>query len=197
MMPLKWLSRMMHVILLLALVVDCTTFGHKEGVVTQLSSSHSFHHSGHLLIPRGHGTTQVDQSGRDQFTAGCQNFKCLLEKAAGVYAQETSIPTGAEHLQKTIVATSCNYAYLRYLQNWMCHASRLGLKYLIHAQDEKLFKYLQSNVPDALVYFSTGYKTVNPDEHNAFGSDHFYDVTNNKLRFAVDVLADGYDMLFR
>lgn len=84
-------------------------------------------------------------------------------------------------------------ATLALSQTLLC--CRLNFKYLIHAQDEKLFQYLKANVTGVLAFYATGYTTVDPDQHEAFGAGLFYAVTNNKLQFAINVLELGFDML--
>ena len=58
----------------------------------------------------------------------------------GLYTDARAAGNGAN---ATVLLTSANWGYRGLLFSWMCRAAELGLKYAVHAHDERLHAYLR------------------------------------------------------
>ena len=65
----------------------------------------------------------------------------------GIYREDvaSSRDAGAA-TARTVLLTTANDGYREILTSWMCRCRELGLKFVVHCQDETLFAYLKTQV---------------------------------------------------
>ena len=62
-----------------------------------------------------------------------------LERAAGVYHDVRR--SAALDLQRTVLLVLSTYSYRDFLYNWICHAERHGLQFLVVALDREMYAH--------------------------------------------------------
>lgn len=110
----------------------------------------------------------------------------VLQQHVGLYADKSSFP----EFKNTLLLTSANYGYLDMLENWECHAKKLGLDWVVIAMDERLFKYAGSGRAIML----EGQQVA---EEARFGKPNFATLACNKLRTVLKVMQKtNFDIVF-
>ena len=67
----------------------------------------------------------------------------------------------------TVLVTAATSGYIELLQNWMCQADALGLRYLVMALDRRLYEGLSTG---AVAYGTVHYPKLGPGGHAALHS---------------------------
>lgn len=110
----------------------------------------------------------------------------VLQQHVGLYTDKTSFP----EFKNTLLLTSANYGYLDMLENWECHAKKLGLDWVVIAMDERLFKYAGSG----RAIMAEGQQVA---EEARFGKPNFATLACNKIRTVLKIMKNTkFDIVF-
>jgi len=105
---------------------------------------------------------------------------------AGLYVDKTKAP----EFKDVLLITSSNMGYLDMLENWQCHADRLGLDYVVLSMDEQLHEHIGYD-RSMLV---EGKKTEGAAR---FGSPEFVALACQKIRAVLDIIVrTNLDVVF-
>lgn len=115
-----------------------------------------------------------------------------LSEVAGVYIDIER----RYGLNKTVVITSCNYAFLNHLNNFKCFADRLGIRFLVMALDPSLQSHLSRNTAMVSYLLRPGEIGDISSEPHLPHTPHHYQMAAKRTEAVYTVLAHGYDVLY-
>jgi hypothetical protein len=129
-------------------------------------------------------------------------FESAVKAAAGVYLQGPP-PTFPESLrdtlQRTVLITVSNFGYLNHLMNFKCFTDRLGLKFLVFTMDSRISGMIDKRV-NHLNSSMIGHPWMHGQKINEqsskFRSKDFNIISNRKFEAALEVLKQGYHVIF-
>lgn len=117
----------------------------------------------------------------------------IIRSAAGVYINQTK--SVINKLQKTIVVTSGNTAYVDFLQNFMCYAAKHGIKFLFAAMDKQAFDTVPKNNENIKPVLMVNDGSISPHA-SSWRQFQFNHLTIVKLEVVYYLMRLGYDVLF-
>jgi hypothetical protein len=115
-----------------------------------------------------------------------------LQQVAGIYKDESK----RKGLEKTVMLTSCNHAYLNHLHNYKCFADRLGMQFLVMSMDPIIHDYVTQNTTMVSYLLREGTVGNISIDLGEFRSRQFNQITAKKVEAVYFVLEFGYDVLF-
>ena len=144
------------------------------------------HHHAQLMASQGAAAREDDSATKKK--------ESIYRRWTGVYSDprngNRTVHPGGRTFDNVILITSSNWAYRDLLSNWECHASRLGLRWLVVSMDETMHAHLG---PERSVLA----EGVNITDHaSRFRSRNFNAITCGKLRAVLGVLESGHEVLF-
>jgi hypothetical protein len=98
-----------------------------------------------------------------------------------------------------VLLTAVNYAYRDHLMNFKCNLERVGMvdHFVIGALDEEIYEW---GVMEGLPIFPAAGKVastgMNASRHTIYGSDAFNSITKLKSRLVLEVLNEGYSVVW-
>lgn len=115
-----------------------------------------------------------------------------LKEVAGIYKDKSK----QKGLEKAVMITSCNHAYLNHLHNYKCFADRLGFNFLVMSMDPIIHQYITQNTTMVSYLLTEGAVGNISSDPGEFRSRQFNMITAKKVEAVYFVLDYGYDVLF-
>jgi hypothetical protein len=134
----------------------------------------------------------------------------LLKEASGIYLEKDEIPSPFienkkknDFVEKSVIITTTNHAFLPQLLNFDCYLRRLKMKYLVFALDSRSFDFLSSvsSPPSSLnrssmsVYYNSSFFHVSSSSLDINTVDYNY-LSKVKFTLVSLLLSLGYNVLF-
>jgi hypothetical protein len=134
----------------------------------------------------------------------------LLKESSGVYVESGDIPSNfiqnerkLNFLEKSIIVTTTNHAFLPHLLNFDCYLRRLKMKYLVFALDSPSFDFLSSvsspsssvNRSSMSLYYNSSFFHVSSSSLDINTVDYNY-LSKTKFSLVSLLLSLGYHVLF-
>ena len=146
-------------------------------------------------------------------------LKELISKTAGLYMDkrfhsrnESFMRDHSKVIDRTVLITGCNAAYLNHLRNFKCFIDRIGFKAIVIAMDRSTYDFIEAQKYTNLFAYliDDDTKTVqssNSSTRNAlrgvireqaadFRSSQFNLISNKKIEGVYNVLKEGYNAIF-
>jgi hypothetical protein len=119
-----------------------------------------------------------------------------LQNVSGIYVDESK----RQGLDRTVMITALNYAFLNHLQNSKCMLDRLGLRFLVMSFDSMLHSYLETNTSMISYLVGEGHMGNISTDHASLdggeGSLRYNRITAKKVEVIYYVLEFNYDAVF-
>ena len=146
-------------------------------------------------------------------------LKEIIKKTAGLYIDkrfhnknETFMRIRISDIERTVLITGCNAAYLNHLRNFKCFIDRIGFKATVIAMDKSthdfiesqkytnMFSYLidddTSTIPSSNNRTRHTSKGVIREQAADFRSPQFNLISNKKIEGVYNIIKEGYHAIF-
>jgi len=110
-------------------------------------------------------------------------------RSAGYYRNKEADGKG-----NVVVLVVANQGYQDLLQHWMCHADRLGLKYMIGLADPEIGRWVHENHPEVQTHML--FEGSSMSEEGSFMSEVFYRIVWRCMELVRDLLDRSLSVLF-
>lgn len=130
--------------------------------------------------------------------ASLNDLEALVKKELGVYNKtgSDSVYDGTiqTRLDKTVMVTAANFAYLSHLMNFKCFTDRLNIHFLVISLDERIHKHITSMGMTS--YYFHEHEGKVSERAAVFRDTQFNLISNLKIKSVQMILQLGYDVLF-